>query len=231
MAGLGTAGPSRQSEPAPRRKEPVTPAGPDRPRCFPAGRRQGQRRRSRHRKGKCPRPGKISGRPGASAARGRLREPTKRRKLTSRDRDKRRPAATSRQPRSRLRHARKPRTRPPPGTRTRLPTATHPPGPQIVLPERPALRTITLRAATCAAANSRPARDRFIRGTERSNDKEPRQEPDGPTAKSHRTGRPRELPTACNLRRRHERRDSDECPLQAVSNLNGAHALAGDRST
>ena len=41
----------------------------------------GQRRRSRHQRER-PRPGKDSDRPGASAARGRLREPTTRRRLT-----------------------------------------------------------------------------------------------------------------------------------------------------
>jgi hypothetical protein len=64
---------------APRRQGPASPAGPggqDVSRQAP-----GQRRRSRHQE-IARVPGKISARPGASAARGRLREPTKRRRLT-----------------------------------------------------------------------------------------------------------------------------------------------------
>ena len=63
---------------APRRKGPASPAGPGGQDV--SRRAQDQRRRSRHQQR--PRPGKDLWPPGASAARGRLREPTQRRRLT-----------------------------------------------------------------------------------------------------------------------------------------------------
>ena len=121
VAGLGTAGPSRQSEPAPRRQGPVTPAGPGRPRCFPRAQEGRTAPAQPAPRAGGPRPGKISGRPGASAARGRLREPAKRRKLTSRDRDKRRPRRHQPPARNPVTSREEARTRPPPGTRSGCP--------------------------------------------------------------------------------------------------------------
>src|SRR6266700_6824816 len=90
VAGLGTAGPSRRSD-ASAAQEGARRAGRSR-----AGQDVSQRAKDQDCAGAAgtkgaPAAGKDLWPAGASAARGRLREPTKRRKLTSRDRDKRRP--------------------------------------------------------------------------------------------------------------------------------------------
>ncbi len=185
VAGLGTAGPSRQSEPAPCRQGPVTPAGPGRPRCFPRAQEGRTAPAKPAPRTGCPRPGKISGRPGASAARGRLREPAKPRKLTSRDRDKRRPRRHQPPARKPVKPREEARTRPPPGT-DQAARRSSPAAARLVLPERLAV-TADQTGGNGTPGDEQPCRRETNPSLARQpGDKNPGKDLTGRAAHSHR---------------------------------------------